>query len=138
MVDLSSAPYHNCMRDHLRVVQVGDLGLARVLPSSAILESKTSSLIGPVQWMSPEAHRGEYSRASDVFMFGATLFELLTLKPPLAGTLNHESVCSRCRWRWVWVWWRCRLAACAGGRKGSGRREVATASYVSIGAVGAD
>ena len=67
------------------LVQVGDLGLARVLPSSAALASSTSSLIGPVQWMSPEAHRGEFSRASDVYMFGATLLELVTRRAPFAG-----------------------------------------------------
>ena len=66
------------------VVQVGDLGLARVLPSSS-RESVTRSLIGPVQWMSPEAHRGEFSRASDVYMFGATLLELVTRQAPFAG-----------------------------------------------------
>ena len=69
----------------LACVQVGDLGLARVMPSSAIHVSSTSSLIGPVQWMSPEAHRGEFSRASDVYMFGATLLELVTRRAPFAG-----------------------------------------------------
>ena len=56
----------------------------------------TVAQLGPVQWMSPEALKGEYSRASDVYMFGATLFELLTRRPPFAGTLNHVSVCYRC------------------------------------------
>ena len=63
-----------------------------MLPSSATLTSSTSSLIGPVQWMSPEAHRGEYSRASDVYMFGATLLELVTRQAPFAGKLSATSV----------------------------------------------
>ena len=69
-------------------MQVGDLGLACVLPSSAALASSTSSLIGPVQWMSPEAHRGDYSRASDVYMFGTTLLELVTRRAPFTGKLQ--------------------------------------------------
>ena len=75
----------------LACVQVGDLGLARVMPSSAIHVSSTSSLIKPVQWMSPEAHRGEYSRASDVYMFGATLLELVTREAPFTGKLVSHS-----------------------------------------------
>ena len=65
-------------------LQVGDLGLARVLPFLT-KSSSTVSLTGPVQWMSPEAHRGEFSRASDVYMFGATLLELVTRRAPFAG-----------------------------------------------------
>ena len=52
-----------------------------MLPSATL----ASSLIGPVQWMSPEAHRGEFSRASDVYMFGAMLLELVTRRAPFAG-----------------------------------------------------
>jgi len=72
-------------------VQVSDLGLARVLPFSATLESSTPSLIGPVQWMSPEAHRGEFSRAADVYMFGATLLELVTRRDATGCKLAIES-----------------------------------------------
>jgi len=77
-------------RPGLVVGQVGDLGMARMLQSHAAAAATVAQL-GPVQWMSPEALlKGEYSRASDVYMFGATLFELLTRRPPFAGTLNHS------------------------------------------------
>ena len=73
-------------------MQVSDLGLARVLPFSATLESSTPSLIGPVQWMSPEAHRGEFSRATDVYMFGATLLELVTRRASISTQLAADSL----------------------------------------------
>ena len=68
------------------------MGLARVLPFSATLKSSTPSLIGPVQWMSPEAHRGEFSRATDVYMFGATLLESVTRRASISTQLAADSL----------------------------------------------
>ena len=65
-------------------LQVGDLCLARVLPSEATYVASASSL-GPVKWMSPESFLGEYSCASDVYMFGVTLLELVTRQEPFPG-----------------------------------------------------
>ena len=40
----------------------------------------------PVRWSSPETlDRKKYSRASDVYMFGATLLELVTREDPFEG-----------------------------------------------------
>ena len=48
-------------------------------------EAKTYSPTGAVGWMSPEAFSGMYSRASDVYMFGVTLWELATRNAPFKG-----------------------------------------------------
>ena len=78
-----------------------DFGLSRKL-----LGGQQSGFVGggggqslPVRWMSPEALiRGEYSRATDVWMFGVFVWELFALEMPfndifdgaeLAGQGDH-------------------------------------------------
>ncbi|PRP88002.1 LRR receptor-like serine/threonine-protein kinase GSO1-like [Planoprotostelium fungivorum] len=62
--------------------KVCDFGLSREVsaPDSASL---TSSISGPVKWISPEAimHK-QYSTKSDVFSFGVVIWEILTQSDP--------------------------------------------------------
>jgi serine/threonine protein kinase len=52
----------------------------------------TTSDIGPIRWMSPEAiiHR-TYSQLSDVWAFGVTIFEIVTQEDPYKGIYGTTS-----------------------------------------------
>jgi eukaryotic-like serine/threonine-protein kinase len=63
-----------------------DFGLAAAEGSDRL--TTTGSQLGSLAWMSPEQVRGEHDRLdgrTDVYSLGATLAELLTLRPPFAG-----------------------------------------------------
>jgi len=62
--------------------KVSDFGMSRE-QTQTDAASQTSSDIGPVKWMAPEAisHR-LYSIKSDVFSFGVTVWEIITVSDP--------------------------------------------------------
>jgi len=62
-----------------------DFGLARRL--SEARQTTTGAILGTLAYMSPEQARGESSldRRGDVYSLGATLYRLLTGKPPFRG-----------------------------------------------------
>lgn len=55
---------------------------------SATLE--TSSIMGTVAYLAPEAVKGVYSSASDVWALGCTVVELLTGVPPWCDLVTHH------------------------------------------------
>jgi serine/threonine protein kinase len=65
--------------------KVSDFGMSRVL-NSAGETAQTNSNVGPVRWMSPE-NIGDrtFSEKSDVWSFGALIFELITGHEPHKG-----------------------------------------------------
>ncbi|MBI4577749.1 MAG: protein kinase [Planctomycetes bacterium] len=66
---------------------VSDFGLARNVRSSTRL-TRTGTAIGTPAYMSPEQACGDKdaaSPASDVYSLGATLYEMLCLRPPFEG-----------------------------------------------------
>lgn len=77
----------NLLRDAAGRVFLGDFGLARQEESAPAL-SRSGQLIGTPAYASPEQLRGELSAVgprSDVYSLGATLFALLTGRPPFTG-----------------------------------------------------
>ncbi|MCZ2342740.1 MAG: serine/threonine protein kinase [Bacteroidales bacterium] len=70
-------------RDHLWVT---DFGLARVQTAPGM--TAPGDLVGTLRYMSPEQARGDpaIDPRSDVYSLGATLYELLTLRPVFSGT----------------------------------------------------
>jgi serine/threonine-protein kinase len=108
----------NVMVGSFGEVQVMDWGLAKVLPSGGVAdehraqqvqesaiqtvrsgsagsrgESQAGSVLGTPSYMAPEQARGELDRVderADVFGLGAILCEILTGRPPFAGSTREE------------------------------------------------
>jgi eukaryotic-like serine/threonine-protein kinase len=82
----------NLLIDPEGSVWVTDFGLAR-FPGDPGL-TRTGDLIGTLRYMSPEqalARHGVVDQRSDVYALGATLYELLTLRPAHDGR-DHQEV----------------------------------------------
>jgi hypothetical protein len=89
----------NVMVGEFGEVQVMDFGLAAKMseaPAAPVTASEADdagltqlgSVMGTLRYMSPEQARGETERvgfASDIYMLGATLWELLAGEPPFEG-----------------------------------------------------
>jgi len=72
---------------------VADFGLARIQGDSQL--TQTGDLIGTLRYMSPEqalGRRGLIDERVDVYALGATLYELLTLRPAFAGDDRAELI----------------------------------------------
>jgi serine/threonine protein kinase/WD40 repeat protein len=64
-------------------VWVTDFGLAKVEGSEG--PTRTGDIVGTVRYMAPERFEGASDRRSDVYSLGATLYELVTLRPLFRG-----------------------------------------------------
>ena len=80
----------NLMIDGQGNLWVTDFGLAQTADSGLTL---TGDLVGTLRYMSPEqalAKHGLVDHRTDVYSLGVTLYELLTLRPALAGEDRQE------------------------------------------------
>jgi serine/threonine protein kinase len=78
-------------RDHL---WIADFGLARLLHENHEL-TQTGDLVGTLRYMSPEQVRGDcgvVDACADIYALGATLYELLTLRPAFEAGGRNELV----------------------------------------------
>ncbi|MCI0684706.1 MAG: protein kinase [Gemmataceae bacterium] len=76
----------NCFLEPDGRVKVGDFGLAKSLVKESHL-TKTGAFVGTPHFASPEQVRGEnIDQQTDVYSVAATLFYLLTGKPPFWGS----------------------------------------------------
>ncbi len=83
----------NLLLDSQGQVWITDFGLAQVANESGL--TFTGELLGTLRYASPEqisGRRGVVDHRSDVYSLGATLYELLTLRPPFNSTDRHELV----------------------------------------------
>jgi serine/threonine protein kinase len=81
----------NLLLDPQEQLWVTDFGLAQVTGDSGL--TATGELLGTLRYASPEqalGRRGVVDHRSDVYSLGATLYELLTLRPPFNGWDRHE------------------------------------------------
>jgi serine/threonine protein kinase len=70
---------------------VTDFGLAQVNGDAGL--TMTGEMLGTLRYASPEqalARRGVVDHRSDIYSLGATLYELLTLRPPFEGRDRNE------------------------------------------------
>ena len=72
----------NLLLDARGIVWVTDFGLAKVLEGDDL--SHSQDMVGTLRFMPPERFRGITTPLGDVYSLGATLYELLTLKPAFA------------------------------------------------------
>src|SRR5262249_26027296 len=82
----------NLMLDGRGTLWVTDFGLAHVQHAEASL-TMTGDLVGTLRYMSPEqalATRVVIDHRTDVYSLGATLYELLTLRPAFDGKDRQE------------------------------------------------
>ena len=72
-------------------VKVADFGIAKAVSSQTV---NSSAAVGSVHYISPEQARGGYcDERSDIYSFGITLYEMVTERCPLRGTI-----------RLLWLW----------------------------------
>jgi eukaryotic-like serine/threonine-protein kinase len=81
----------NLLIDARGNIWVTDFGLARRLADPDLTHH--DSLLGTPRYMSPEqARTGSIDGRTDVYSLGATLYELLTLRPPFDGRSTAELI----------------------------------------------
>jgi len=81
----------NLLVDARGVIWVADFGLARRLADPS--QTQVDSLLGTPRYMSPEqAKTGAIDGRADVYSLGATLYELITLRPPFDGQTAAELI----------------------------------------------
>jgi len=81
----------NLIVDSDQNIWITDFGLARIQSSTQL--TMTNDVVGTLRYMSPEqamAKRAIVDRRSDIYSLGATLYELLTLRPVFDGEDRHE------------------------------------------------
>jgi serine/threonine protein kinase/Flp pilus assembly protein TadD len=81
----------NLLLDGAGRLWVTDFGLAQVQGAESL--TATGELVGTLRYMSPEQALGKrvvIDHRADVYSLGATLYELLTLRPPFGGADRQE------------------------------------------------
>jgi serine/threonine protein kinase len=81
----------NLMIDAAGKLWVTDFGLARTATDTSL--TMTGDILGTLRYMSPEqalAKHGLVDHRTDVYALGATLYELLTLRPAIEGKDRQE------------------------------------------------
>src|SRR5205807_715314 len=81
-------------------VKVLDFGLAKaasesgaLTPDSPTMLSAAGMILGTAGYMSPEQARGmQVDKRTDVWSFGAVLFEMLTGQPPFQGVTVSDNI----------------------------------------------
>ena len=74
----------NLLLDAMGNIWVTDFGLANLEKSADLSQSR--ELVGTLRYMAPERFQGTSERRGDVYSLGASLYELLALRPPFEET----------------------------------------------------
>ncbi len=95
IVHRNVTPANIIMRASDKVAKLGDLMLAKALEGTMAQQiTRPGQILGEVAYMSPERTRGtgEVDGRSDIYGLGATVYALLTGRPPLEGATLPETV----------------------------------------------
>ncbi len=79
----------NLLLDAQGNIWVTDFGLAKLLEGEDLSHSR--DLVGTLRFMAPERFRGVTDHRGDIYALGATLYELLTLRPAF-GEPDHAKL----------------------------------------------
>ncbi|MFI5459077.1 MAG: protein kinase [Isosphaerales bacterium] len=93
MIHRNVAPENILIRKHDKVAKLGNLRLTKALEGiKAKLITKPGELVGNVAYIAPERTRSdvEPDTRADIYGLGATLYTLLTGKPPFEGKTKVE------------------------------------------------
>jgi serine/threonine protein kinase len=82
----------NLLMDTRGTVWISDFGLAKAEGSDG--PTRTGDIVGTFRYMAPERFEGKADRRSDVYALGATLYELITLRP-LHGECDRARLVER-------------------------------------------
>jgi WD40 repeat protein/serine/threonine protein kinase len=74
----------NLLLDANGTVWLTDFGLAKTEDAEDL--TRTGDVVGTLRYLAPERFEGKADARSDVYALGATLYELLTLRPPFEET----------------------------------------------------
>lgn len=80
----------NLLIDQQGKIWVTDFGLA--MPQEKLYVEATGPLSGTLRYMAPEQFHGQGDERSDLYAFGATLYELCTLKPLFHAKLKSQLI----------------------------------------------
>jgi serine/threonine protein kinase len=89
------SPTNIIVRSSDKVAKLGDLMLAKALEGALAKQiTKPGQLLGDIAYMSPERTRsiGEVDSRSDIYSLGATVYALLTGRPPCEGSSLPETI----------------------------------------------
>jgi len=94
IVHRNLAPRHILVRKSDGVVKLGGLGLAKSLDDDASAKvTRAGEIVGELSYCSPEQVGGKRLDArSDLYNLGATVYALLTGRPPCEGRSFHETL----------------------------------------------
>lgn len=88
-------PANILIRAEDKVAKLGDLMLAKAMEGALAKQiTKPGELLGDVHYMSPERARGssEIDHRSDLYSLGATVYAVLTGKPPFVGSTLIDTI----------------------------------------------
>lgn len=88
-------PQNILLRSSDKLVKLGDLMLAKALEGTLAMQiTKPGELLGEIPYMSPERTRGttDVDCRSDIYSLGATVYALLTGRPPFEGDSLAETI----------------------------------------------
>lgn len=80
----------NLLLDLKGTVWVADFGLAKSDESDAL--TNPGDILGTLRYMAPERFQGQSDLRSDIYSLGATLYELIALRPMFDETDRHRLV----------------------------------------------
>ncbi len=78
----------NLILDPLGNIWITDFGLAKFDDGEDL--SQSHDVIGTLRYMAPERFRGVSTPHCDIYALGATLYEMLTLRPPFQGKTSSS------------------------------------------------